>query len=199
MDSLPLNDSSGYDKHATYTGTPTTARPIVAGGIAAQLLNAGDAVDYNNINRIMISGRKARAFTLEAWIKASSGTTKVIARDNSGLFIDGLKLRFTIDRAGTLVSAEYKNLRAGNVYHVAAVYDTEGISLFLNGVKVADADIEPATAALDFADVTTKLTSSTTSTLVLDTVAVYNYALGETEIRGHYEFEIGRASCRERV
>jgi hypothetical protein len=74
------------------------------------------------------------------------------------------------------------------VYHVAAVYDTEGISLFLNGVKVADADIEPATAALDFADVTTKLTSSTTSTLVLDTVAVYNYALGETEIRGHYEF-----------
>jgi hypothetical protein len=188
LDGLPLNDSSGYGKDASYTGSPVTTRPIVAGGHAAQFLDSGDTVTYP-INSLMIASREHRSFSLEAWIKPSAtGAHKIIARNNSGLFIDDLNLRMTMDFGGTIVSAEYPKLRAGNVYHVVGVYDVAGISLFVNGVEVAGVDIEDATRSLGIAATDVILTSSTTGTLVLDSVAVYSYALSESAVSAHYEY-----------
>ncbi|QIN94011.1 hypothetical protein PP459_gp223 [Streptomyces phage Wakanda] len=189
MDALPINDSSGYGKNATYTGSPTTTRPIVAGGIAAQLLDSGDAVSYPIAN-VAVAGRETRPFTFEAWVKPSAaGNHTILARNNSGLFIDGLKLRMSMDfEDGTVVSAEYKKLRAGNVYHVVGVYDVEGISLFVNGAEVAGVNIDYTTRAFGIADTLATLSSSTTGTLVLDSVAVYYYPLSGETIRAHYEF-----------
>lgn len=183
MDSQPIADSSGYGKNATFTGSPRTTRPIVAKGIGAQLLGAGDVISYP-VDSIMRAGREARSFTLEAWVKPIYGNTEILTRDNSGLFLDGLKLRFTIDM-GALYSVEYKNLRAGEIYHVAAVYDGTGIYLFLNGVKVAGVDIDiPA----PFDDTSMNLSSSTSSSVVLDSVATYPYALPASVIANHYVF-----------
>ncbi|QIN94575.1 hypothetical protein PP460_gp229 [Streptomyces phage Muntaha] len=189
MDALPINDSSGYGKNATYTGSPTTTRPIVAGGIAAQLLDSGDAVSYPIAN-VAVAGRETRPFTFEAWVKPSAaGNHTILARNNSGLFIDGLKLRMSMDfEDGTVVSAEYKKLRAGNVYHVVGVYDVEGISLFVNGAEVAGVNIDYTTRAFGIADTLATLSSSTTGTLVLDSVAVYYYPLSGETIRAHYGF-----------
>jgi hypothetical protein len=181
MDSQPITDSSGYGKNATFTGTPRTTRPIVAKGIGAQLLDSGDVISYP-IDNIMVAGRESRSFTLEAWVKPTYGDTKIIARDNSGLFIDGLKLRFSIDM-GTLYSVEYKNLRAGEIYHIVAIYDATGMYLFINGVKVAGADINTPSAIDDTA---IKLSSSTSSSVVLDSVATYPYALPISVIVAHY-------------
>jgi hypothetical protein len=181
MDSQPIKDSSGYGKDATFTGTPRTTRPIVAKGIAAQLLDTGDSISYP-IDNIMIKNREARSFTLEAWVKPSYGNTKILARDNSGLFIDGLKLRFSIDM-GNVYSVEYKNLKVGDIYHVVAIYDVKGIYLFLNGVKVAGMDI---TTPAVFDDTIATLSSSTNSNLVLDSVATYPYALPASVIASHY-------------
>ncbi len=183
MDSQPITDNSGYGKNATFTGSPRTTRPIVAKGIGAQLLESGDAITYP-IDNIMRVNRESRSFTLEAWVKPTFGNTEILTRDNSGLFLDGLKLRFTIDM-GVLYSVEYKNLRAGEIYHVVAVYDGTGIYLFLNGVKVAGADIDiPA----PFEDTSVNLFSNTSSSVVLDSVAVYSYALPVSVIANHYLF-----------
>lgn len=186
MDATPVVDSSGYNRHASFTGSPTTTRPIVAGGIASQLLDSGDSVTYP-VSNIAVSGRESRSFSLEAWVKPQTGNHKVLARDNSGLFIDGFKLRMSLDFGGTLVSAEYKGIRPGNVYHVVGVYDSTGISLFLNGVKVAGVDIPDETRALGIADTATTLSSSTDTSIVLDSLATYFYPLSYEDVRSHYQ------------
>ncbi|AXH49168.1 hypothetical protein HWB76_gp235 [Streptomyces phage Blueeyedbeauty] len=184
FDSLPLNDSSGYGNNATYTGTPTTTRPIVAGGVAAQHVDAGDTINYP-INSVMIQGRESRSFSLEAWIKPQSGTAALMVRDNSGLFLDDLVLRFTVD-FGTTVSVEYNHLNAGEIYHVVATYDGQSILLFVNGQMVAGQNIDQALVLAGFDDTTSNLKTTMSSSMVMDTPAVYNYALDVSAINRHY-------------
>ncbi|QIQ62908.1 hypothetical protein SEA_MOAB_23 [Streptomyces phage Moab] len=184
FDSTPLNDATGYGNTATYTGTPSSTRPIVAGGVAAQLLDSADTVNYP-INSVMIQGRETRAFSLEAWIKPASGTTAILARNNSGLFLDGLNLRFSV-AFGTTVSVTYTHLDAGEVYHVFGVYDGQSISIFLNGQVVASTDIDKSVIDTGFADTASNLKTTTTSTIVMDTPAVYNFAVDSATINRHY-------------
>jgi hypothetical protein len=184
FDSLPLNDATGYGNNATYTGTPSTTRPIVAGGVAAQYLDSADTVNYP-INSVMIQGRETRSFSLEAWIKPQSGTTAILARNNSGLFLDGLNLRFSV-AFSTTIDAIYTHLDAGEIYHVVGVYDGQSIILFLNGQVVATADVGKSVTDTGFADTAATLKTTTSSTIVVDTPAVYNFALDSSTINRHY-------------
>jgi hypothetical protein len=184
FDSLPLNDATGYGNNATYTGTPSTTRPIVAGGVAAQYLDSSDTVNYP-INSVMIQGRETRSFSLEAWIKPQSGTTAILARNNSGLFLDGLNLRFSV-AFSTTIDAIYTHLDAGEIYHVVGVYDGQSIILFLNGQVVATADVGKSVTDTGFADTAATLKTTTSSTIVIDTPAVYNFALDSSTINRHY-------------
>lgn len=184
FDSLPLNDATGYGNNATYTGTPSTTRPIVAGGVAAQYLDSADTVNYP-INSVMIQGRETRSFSLEAWIKPQSGTTAILARNNSGLFLDGLNLRFSV-AFSTTIDAIYTHLDAGEIYHVVGVYDGQSIILFLNGQVVATADVGKSVTDTGFADTAATLKTTTSSTIVIDTPAVYNFALDSSTINRHY-------------
>lgn len=184
FDSIPLNDATGYGNDATYTGAPSSTRPIVAGGVASQLLDSADTVNYP-IDSVMIEGKETRAFSLEAWIKPQGGTTVILARDDSGLFLDGLNLRFSV-AFGTTVSVTYTHLDAGEIYHVLGVYDGQSISIFLNGQVVASTDVDESVISTGFADTTTNLKTSTTSTIVVDTPAVYNFAIDSATINRHY-------------
>lgn len=184
FDSLPLNDSTGYGNDATYTGTPSTTRPIVAGGVAAQYLDSGDTINYP-VSSVMISGRETRAFSLEAWIKPQSGTSAIMARDNSGLFLDGLTLRFSMD-FGTTVSVAYNHLEAGEIYHIVAIYDGKSMSLYANGQVVANSEIDDDVIAAGLDDTTLNLKTTMSTSMVIDTPAVYNYALDYVRINRHY-------------
>lgn len=188
FDSTPLNDSSGYGNTATYTGSPTTTRPIVAGGVAAQHVDSGDTINYP-ISSVMIQGRETRAFSLEAWIKPQSGTAAIIARNNSGLFLDGLVLRFSM-QFSTLVSITYNHLDAGEIYHVAAVYDGNSMNLYVNGTSVASTDIDDSVIATGIADTTTNMKTTMTTSMVMDTPAVYNYAIDYVRVARHYNLGI---------
>jgi hypothetical protein len=184
FDSLPLNDSTGYGNNATYTGTPSTTRPIVSGGVAAQYLDSGDTINYP-ISSVMIAGRESRAFSLEAWIKPQSGTSVIMARNNSGLFLDGLTLRFSM-QFSTLMSVTYSHLEAGEIYHVVAVYDGMSMSLYANGQVIANSEIDDSVIATGIADVATNLKTTMSTSMVVDTPAVYNYALDYVRINRHY-------------
>ncbi|QOI67423.1 hypothetical protein SEA_BEUFFERT_21 [Streptomyces phage Beuffert] len=184
FDSLPLNDSSGYGNNATYSGTPTTTRPIIAGGVAAQHVDAGDTINYP-VSSVMIQGRESRSFSLEAWIKPQSGTAALMVRDNSGLFLDDLVLRFTVD-FGTEISVEYNHLNAGEIYHIVATYDGQSILLFINGQMVAGQNLDQTIVAAGFDDTTLNLKTTMSSSMVMDTPAVYNYALDVSAITRHY-------------
>ncbi len=188
FDATPLIDSSGYGNDATFSGSPVTTRPIVAGGIAAQHLDTGDTINYP-VDTIMIEGRDARAFSLEAWIKPGEGSSTIMARDNSGLFIDGLNLIFSVE-FDSLISVEYNHLDAGNVYHVVASYTGSAIELYVNGVMVIGSNIDDSEILAGFADTTTNLKTLTTATLVADSVAVYNYALSSAVVNQHYQYGI---------
>lgn len=184
FDSLPLNDATGYGNNATYTGTPSTTRPIVAGGVAAQYLDSADTVNYP-ISSVMIQGRETRSFSLEAWIKPQSGTTAILARNNSGLFLDGLNLRFSV-AFSTTIDVIYTHLDAGEIYHVVGVYDGQSIILFVNGQVVASTDIDKSVVDTGFADTASNMKTTTSSTIVVDTPAVYNFALDSATINRHY-------------
>lgn len=186
FDGSPLVDSSGYGNDATFTGTPTTTRPIVAGGVAAQHVDSGDTINYP-VSNIMIQGRETRAFSLEAWIKPQSGTAAILARNNSGLFLDGLVLRFSM-QFGSLVSVTYDHLEAGEIYHVVAVYDGHSLNLYVNGQSVASEDIDDDVLATGITDTTTNLKTTMSSSMVMDTPSVYNYAIDYVRISRHYAF-----------
>lgn len=181
LDAIPFNDETGYGNNATYTGTPLTTRPIVAGGGASQYVDSADTINYP-INSVMIQGRETRAFSLEAWIKPQGGNASILSRDNSGLFLDGMALRFSVD-FGTIQSITYQHLSAGDVYHVAGVFDGQAIMLYLNGQVVASAEVD-ITATFDDTTVTLKTTAATS--MVIDTPAVYNYALNSSVVNRHY-------------
>lgn len=178
------NDASGYGNSLSYLGTPETTRPIVAGGVAAQYLSSDDTVNYP-ISSIMIQGRETRAFSLEAWIKPQSGTAAIIARNNSGLFLDGLVLRFSM-QFSTLQSITYDHLEAGQIYHVVAAYDVKSMVLYVNGQVVASSEIDDSVIATGIADTATVLKTTMTSSMVVDTPAVYNYGLDYVRVNRHY-------------
>jgi hypothetical protein len=184
FDSTPLNDSSGYGNTATFSGSPTTTRPIVAKGVAAQHVDSGDTINYP-VSSVMIQGRETRAFSLEAWIKPQSGTAAVLARNSSGLFLDGLVLRFSM-QFSTLMSVTYNHLDAGEIYHVVAVYDGKSMNLYVNGEAVASSEIEDDVIATGISDTTTNLKTTMTSSMVMDTPAVYNYALDYVRVSRHF-------------
>lgn len=178
-------DSSGYDKDATFTGSPTTTRPIVAGGISSQLISPGGSIDYP-VGNIMVAGRAERAFSLEAWVKVRSdaGDVAVLARDSSGLFVRNNVISFMLDM-DTPVEITYPNMKAGNIYHIVGTYDLHSINLFVNGTRVAEADVLPG----DFVDVSTDLrTEPVAGSVVIDTPAVYNYALSYEAVLRHYTY-----------
>lgn len=186
LDVSPFVDSSGYGNDATFSGTPLTTRPIVAAGISCQQINTGDEINYP-ITTIMIAGRDIRAFSLEAWIKIESGASTIIARDNSGIFIDGLNLVFSVE-LDSLISVEYNHLDAGNIYHIVGAYTGSAIELYVNGVMVAGANIDESEILAGFADTTTELKTLTAATMVVDSIAVYNYALSSAIINQHYSY-----------
>lgn len=188
FDSTPLNDSSGYGNNATFTGSPTTTRPIVAGGVAAQHVDSGDTINYP-VSSVMIQGRETRAFSLEAWIKPQSGTAAIIARNNSGLFLDGLVLRFSMQFTD-LISVTYSNLDPGEIYHVVATYDGKSMILYLNGTSVASTEIEDEQISAGIADTTSTLKTTMSSVMVMDTPAVYNYAVDYVRVNRHYNIGV---------
>lgn len=186
FDSIPLTDSSGYGHDATYTGSPSTTRPIVAGGVSAQQLDSSDSILYD-IDAIMSEGKESRAFSLEAWVKPKSGNTSIISRDNSGLFIDGLKLRFSLEFTD-LVSIEYQHLKAGDVYHVVATYDGHSMMMYLNGQMVSSTELDDVNISGGFADTNANLKTNTDTILVIDTPSVYNFSLQNSAILRHYSY-----------
>lgn len=186
LDATPLVDSSGYGNDATYSGSPVTTLPIVAGGIAAQFLDTGDQINYP-VSNIMISGRETRAFSLEAWIKPQNGSSTIIARDNSGLFIDGSNLVFSVE-FDSVISVEYNHLDSGNIYHVVGVYTISAIELYVNGSMVGFQNIDDDEISAGIADTTSTLKTLTTSTVVADSFAVYNYGLSSAVINEHYVY-----------
>jgi hypothetical protein len=180
-----FTDSSGYDNDASKTGTLYTDRPIVSGGVSSQLISGSATISYP-ISTVMIEDRESKAFTLEAWIKPQTYTASmapIIARDNSGLFVDGVSIKFIVDMS-TTYTVSYDYFKPGNVYHVIGIYDINSIRLFINSVEVDSTEIVSDT----FTDTTTTLTTAASSgyTFVVNDYGVYNYALSNSIISRHY-------------
>jgi hypothetical protein len=188
MDSLVgsvFTDSSGYGHDATKTGSPTNARPIVSGGISSQQLSGTTTISYP-ISNIMIQGRETWPFSLEAWIKPQNDDAvmaKIIARDSSGLFVDGTTIKF-IANMSEQFTVQYEGFTPGHTYHVVGVYDGMSIILYINGEVVDSSDI----TVDEFSDTSTSLTTSVASPFVItiDTVAIYNHAISTDIVSRHY-------------
>lgn len=188
----PLNtsftfDYSGYNKFIVRSGG-LIVLPIVAGGSSAVQLSGTNSFSYP-ISNMMIAGKPLQAFTVEAWLKVNiAGDATLMARNSSGLFINGDTLTFSV-LMGSSVSASWARLEPGNNYHIVAIYDTESVYLYVNGEMVASSVITTENILGDFADTATSLkTTPGTATVTLDSVAMYLYPMSEATVASHYQW-----------
>lgn len=183
-------DASGNGFNATRTASTTLDRPIVAKGVAAQKLGTSTEIDYP-VTNIMYSGREYCPFTLEIWVKeiVSTGVTQLFQRNNCSLSIAGKSVVFTVVMNSTTVTARWDGAEVGEVYHIAATYDTQNIVLYINAVPVDTAQIESDMIPAGFStEVGANLKTATNGSaqIIICQPAVYNVSLSQADISNHY-------------
>lgn len=182
-----FTDYSGNGFDATVVGGVANDKPVVAGGVASQLLSgAGFTLP---ISGLMQAGYQNKPFSFEFWVSpvaTAAGSLSLFTRTTSGITISGNTVTVTLSMAST-ITLSYAGLAYGNDYHVVVTYDTLSVYMYVNGKLVASADVTPDNYAAGFTDTATTLSFSATGgyTALFDAIAVYNRALTGDVVSSH--------------
>lgn len=192
QDSSPCNNDGGY------SGVLDSSRlPLVTGESFAMKIDSDNSIvvsmeyDYNQLASSGGLGTLSTSdndFTLETWFYPSFTTnnkTSIMADaiENVGLFYDKGNITFAVDSEEITYTLPYLK----KAYHVVAVYSKDSISLYLDKVLVAFKELS------NFTFTNTSLSMSSGPTLDVDdyflinSMAVYRYALSQTQIGFHYD------------
>jgi hypothetical protein len=188
-------DASGNGRTGTYSGGYTLGTTGLITG------DSNTAVTFNGTTALVTASDTAdlTAFTIEAWIKAGSGTTGGIAGrdstvDASRIFyidMNGTKPEVVVFKNGTTVgsvlgpTAVNDNVR----HHIVGTYDGTITRLYVDGVQVGTPSTT-VSGALPTANtafvVGGRRSGAAEFNGVIDEVAYYTTALPSTRIAAHY-------------
>ena len=195
-------DYSGSNNHGNYSGAPeTNILPLVPGNSMATKITDELAVTYiidkdytatSNAAQFAVANSSDADFSIECWvypkILTDSVTPLVGDIDNEiGIFYEKGNVSFSI---GT-ESLSHTVSDINKVLHIVGVYSVTSISLYVDGVLV---DSKTVT---DFLFTNTDLVLKSGPTLnasdyfLVNSVAVYRYALGQDKIINHNDNAIG--------
>lgn len=182
-------DASGNGKNATIVSGVANDKPVVAGGIAGQLLS-GSGFTLPIVGP-MQQKYESRAFSFEFWVRpvsTAAGSLSMFKRTTSGITLSGNTLTFTINMS-TAISLTYSGIKAGNSYHGVVHYDGSAIAMYINNELVGTAEVTPANFAASFTDTDSTLSFSATGgyTAIIDSIAVYGTVLHADTVETHYE------------
>lgn len=183
-------DSSGNGYTATVVSGVALDKPVVAGGIAGQLLSgSGFTVP---ITGLMSSGAQAKPFVYEFWMRpvsVAAGSMSLFKRTTSGITVSGNTITLTLSMS-TTITMSWAGFKAGNSYHVVVAYDGAAAYMIVNGDMVATAEITQVNYDASFTDTGSTLSFSATGgfTAIIDSVAIYNHPLTNSQIQAHYQY-----------
>lgn len=192
-----LGESSGtvavdqmglYD--GTYIGSPTLG---VAGAVV------GDTAITTSANRRMqrltavLSG--TMPMTLEGWVRTSSTSNQnILAVGNSaatrstgiGVNPSGNAFAFSNGSGGTYYTATGGAARTGQWVHVVGVFQTSGISVYVNGSPTSLTQAIGSSTGYDRIVCGAWINNLDPTFGSIDEVAVYSTALSQSRILAHY-------------
>jgi hypothetical protein len=182
-------DVSGNAVTSTIYGTITEAPPLVAGAGTARVLS--DANGFRFTTSVFTD--VYRDFTVEAWFKpTAAGTIQIVGHNhnNDGITWDGDAIRFTTKHTGGDCVATYYPPDFNDAFYVVGVHTSSKNQLWVNGVLRAETEVTAAQLLAGYNQPTSELfvgqAISGTPTAIVDAVAVYRTALGQSQITDHY-------------
>ena len=191
-----LNESSGTTaidivsaKNGTISGGVTLGQPSPLGdGTSAMLFNGTTgAITPPPLTVTPL-------FSIEGWLKVAAGVTGqrvvlFLQQDGATYVLAGVSTSGAlISYSGATGRTGVRDIRDGQWHHVAYVYGTPGIKLYVDGVLDTDA-LNVVIPAGFTSTLFTRLGSSNTVEFfqgALDEVAIYPRALSASEVAAHY-------------
>lgn len=191
------NDYSGYNNNAIYNGAPENGLlTLIPGNFVSSKVNNQQHVYYfavKDYTGTTAAGGFATTytsdndFTLEGWIYPSFTTNNKTAifadaTENIGIFYQNGNITFAVDSDEITYTVPYLN----KVLYLAATYTSDSISLYIDGKLVINKTISsPA-----FTNTSLSLKSGPTldadDYFLINSFAIYRYALNSTQIESHY-------------
>lgn len=192
-------DSSGCGNNGAYIGSPAANMlPLIPGGISGTKITNTAYITLPTSKNFYGSevsnglGNKYSSdndFTFEVWISPSiqSSSETVLFADISndiGLFWENGDIVFKVSDSEQIRWAVAYNKKA---FHLIGIYSVNSISLYIDGVQVANKNID---SNFKFTNSSLNLQVGPTSNLsdyfIVDAPAVYRYGLNSAKIIKHY-------------
>lgn len=186
-------DFSGCGNHGSYIGQISKlGMPIVVGGDHSNKIDSSNYIQFTiskdfsgttGTGGFATSDTYDNDFSLEAWMhpKTLTSLTPILADSSGiGLYWDNGNVVFKLESE----RIDYSVPNPNRVLHIVGIYSTRLMSLFVDGVLVGT---KPLSNKFTNASVT--LLSGPTSAgeyFLIDSPAVYRYALSAQAIQSHY-------------
>ena len=192
-------DLSGCQNNGLYSGeVKSDIFPLVYGEPYALRIDSQAAININNSRGY--SGEIAKggfakegfsdnSFSMELFIyPVMSSTESALIRiigdlaNNVGLFYDNGNIVFALNNTNLTYTLPYKN----KAYHIAAVYNKDSASLFVDGEPVSFANLSGFKFTNNYLSLLCGPTQNVNNYMLVNGLAIYRYALTPYKIKSHY-------------
>jgi hypothetical protein len=186
-------DISGCGNHASYIGQIVkSGMPIISGGDHSNKIDSSNYIQFsmskdfsgtNGTGGFATFDTYDNDFSLEAWIhpKTITSLTPILADSAGiGLYWDNGNVVFKLESE----RIDYSVPNSNRVIHIVGVYSVNSMSLYVNGFLVASKPL-----SIKFTNTSVSLScgpSISGEYFLIDSPAVYRYALSQRAILSHY-------------
>lgn len=182
-------DHSGYGRTITNTGTPTKHVALVSDG--GQSLVLGSATVQIE-SPVFVQGQESKGFTLEAAFRAFGTPSEQQVLGNGGqmdgIVVNGNVVSFIVRYANGTAAIASHNLQIPRAVLVHGVYNVNKVTLFVDGVPVAEDNATEEQQAAGFATTTSTLQSGYTAgsqSIAVNALGSYATPLSDESIARH--------------
>jgi hypothetical protein len=195
VDSSTFTDSGGSSRAAELI-TPANykaSNPLVVGSGKSVIVGTSTAARFFFPG--FQPGKEERAFTLECWFSIINDTDDfgILSHDGDldGIWFDGKSVHFTTTYIDASSADTSYIIRDNEAYHVVGVHTESRNSLYVNGILVDEVDISEDQQLLAYASITNANylyagQNSGTASVIIDTPAVYAYAIEPRKVYSHF-------------
>ena len=190
-------DHSGCENDGLYLGDPETdILTIVVGNSRATKITSTNSIEYSitkdytattTTSQFGTLSSSDNDFTLEAWIYPQFTTTNETAiladsTENVGLFYDKGNIVFKMDNDEIFCTVPYLD----KVLHIVCTYSVSSASIYINSVLQKTKELTSPPFQNTSLSLKSGPTLNANDYFLINSVAVYRYALSNTQINSHY-------------
>ena len=190
-------DYSGSNNHGNYTGAPeTNILPVIPGNSMATKITNLLGVNYiidkdytgtSNAANFAKSDSSDADFSIECWVYpkiTTSNVTPILAdsSNNIGLFYEDGNIVFKLDTQ----SLSHTIVNPSRVLHIVGIYSGTSMLLYVDGQLVNSNVLKNFLFTNDEVNLKSGPTLDAADYFLINSSAVYRYALGGNSVASHY-------------